>query len=44
MKSVFIAIAALAATVVSAQNNIVSITSPLMNTVYTAGQDAIISW
>ncbi|GAA5801943.1 hypothetical protein HPULCUR_011579 [Helicostylum pulchrum] len=44
MKSVFIAIAALAATVVSAQNNIVSITSPLMNTVYTAGQDAVISW
>ncbi|KAG2235297.1 hypothetical protein BDF21DRAFT_497253 [Thamnidium elegans] len=44
MKSFFVAIAALAATVVTAQNNIVSITSPLMNAVYTAGQDAVISW
>ncbi|EPB91286.1 hypothetical protein HMPREF1544_01802 [Mucor circinelloides 1006PhL] len=43
MKSIFAAIAALAATVVSAQN-IVSITSPLTGTVYTAGQPAIITW
>lgn len=44
MKSVLVAIAAIAATVVSAQNNIVSVTSPLMNTVYTAGKTARISW
>lgn len=43
MKSIFAAIAALAVTVVSAQN-IVSITSPLTGTVYTAGQPAIITW
>ncbi|KAG0743274.1 hypothetical protein G6F57_007677 [Rhizopus arrhizus] len=44
MKSVFATILAVAATVVSAQTNIVSITSPLTGTVYTAGQSAIISW
>lgn len=44
MKSIFAAIAVLAATVVSAQSNIVSITSPLIGTVYTAGQPAIITW
>lgn len=43
MKSIFAAIAVLAATVVSAQN-IVSITSPLTGTVYTAGQPAVITW
>lgn len=32
------------ATAVSAQYNIVSITSPLTGTVYHAGSDAIISW
>ncbi|KAI9243524.1 hypothetical protein BY458DRAFT_530585 [Sporodiniella umbellata] len=46
MKSVFAAILALAAATVSAQGNtnIVSITSPLTGTVYTAGKTAIISW
>lgn len=44
MKSVFATLLAVAATVVSAQTNIVSITSPLTGTVYTAGQSAIISW
>jgi hypothetical protein len=44
MKSIFAAIVAVAITTVSAQTNIVSITSPLTGTVYTAGQDAIISW
>lgn len=44
MKSIFAAILAVAATVASAQSNIVSITSPLTGTVYTAGQPAIISW
>ena len=43
MKSIFAAIAVLATAVVSAQN-IVSITSPLTGTVYTAGQPAIITW
>ncbi|KAI9364065.1 hypothetical protein BD770DRAFT_286263, partial [Pilaira anomala] len=44
MKSVLVAIAAIAATVVSAQNNILSVTSPLKGTVYTAGKTARISW
>ena len=44
MKSIFAAVAVLAATVVSAQSNIVSITSPLTGTVYTAGQPAVITW
>jgi hypothetical protein len=43
MRSTFIAIAAIATTFVSAQN-IVSITSPLSGTVYTAGKAALISW
>jgi hypothetical protein len=43
MKSIFAAVAAFVA-VVSAQANVVSITSPLSGTVYTAGQPAIITW
>ncbi|KAI8883345.1 hypothetical protein K501DRAFT_219425 [Backusella circina FSU 941] len=43
MKSIFAAVVALVAAV-SAQANIVSITSPLSGTVYTAGQPAIITW
>ncbi|ORZ11999.1 hypothetical protein BCR42DRAFT_99243 [Absidia repens] len=43
MRSIFFAIAALGASIVSA-DNIVSITSPLTGTVYTAGQPALISW
>ncbi|KAI8987575.1 hypothetical protein BDF20DRAFT_850985 [Mycotypha africana] len=41
--SIFAAIATLA-TAVSAQTSIVSITSPLTGTVYTAGQPATITW
>ncbi|CAO3702926.1 unnamed protein product [Rhizopus stolonifer] len=44
IKSIFATLLAVAATAVSAQTNIVSITSPLTGTVYTAGQSAIISW
>ncbi|KAI9489754.1 Ser-Thr-rich glycosyl-phosphatidyl-inositol-anchored membrane family-domain-containing protein [Zychaea mexicana] len=45
MKSIVAAIAALAVASVSAQQaNIVSITSPLEGTTYTAGQEATISW
>ncbi|KAL1928079.1 hypothetical protein VTP01DRAFT_2995 [Rhizomucor pusillus] len=46
MKSIVAAIAALAVASVSAQNstNILSVTAPLTGTVYTAGQDAIITW
>ncbi|KAI8098387.1 uncharacterized protein B0P05DRAFT_521746 [Gilbertella persicaria] len=44
MKSVLATLAAIAATVVSAQYNVVSITSPLTGTVYTAGQNASITW
>lgn len=44
MKSVFATIFAITATIVSAQVNIVSITSPLTGTIYTAGESAKISW
>ncbi|KAI8642435.1 Ser-Thr-rich glycosyl-phosphatidyl-inositol-anchored membrane family-domain-containing protein [Parasitella parasitica] len=44
MKSIFAAVAALTVAVVSAQSNIVSVTSPLTGTVYTAGQPAVITW
>ncbi|KAI8138508.1 hypothetical protein BJV82DRAFT_631075 [Fennellomyces sp. T-0311] len=44
MKSIVAAIAALAVVAVSAQEVIVSITSPLEGTVYTAGKEATISW
>ncbi|CEG68580.1 hypothetical protein RMATCC62417_04814 [Rhizopus microsporus] len=44
MKFSVAAILALAISAVSAQTNIVSITSPLTGTVYTAGKPAIISW
>ncbi|KAI8335834.1 hypothetical protein BC941DRAFT_429522 [Chlamydoabsidia padenii] len=44
MRSIIFAIATIATTLVSAQQNIVSITSPLTGTVYTAGKPAIISW
>lgn len=46
MKSIVAAIAALAFTVVSAQGQagIVSVTSPTSGTVFTAGEDARISW
>lgn len=44
MKSVFATLLAIAATVVSAQVNIVSVTSPLTGTSYTAGESAKISW
>jgi hypothetical protein len=43
MKSIF-AIATLAIAAVSAQVNIISVTSPLTGTVYTAGEPATISW
>lgn len=41
--SIAAALVALAASV-NAQANIISITSPLTGTVYTAGSDAVISW
>lgn len=46
MKSIVAAIAALAFAVVSAQDQvgIVSVTSPTSGTVFTAGEDARISW
>ncbi|CEP09693.1 hypothetical protein [Parasitella parasitica] len=44
MKSIVAAITAIAVTIVSAQSNIVSVTSPLAGTVYTAGQPAVITW
>ncbi|KAH8547656.1 hypothetical protein BGW37DRAFT_509709 [Umbelopsis sp. PMI_123] len=44
MKSIVAAIAAFAVAAVSAQTNIVSITSPLTGNVYTAGQTALITW
>ncbi|KAI7902859.1 uncharacterized protein BX663DRAFT_434613, partial [Cokeromyces recurvatus] len=44
MKSIFAAIVALGVSVVSAQYNIVSITSPLKGAVYVAGKPATISW
>ncbi|ORE07749.1 hypothetical protein BCV72DRAFT_226149 [Rhizopus microsporus var. microsporus] len=44
MKFSVAAILALAVSAVSAQTNIVSVTSPLTGTVYTAGKPAIISW
>lgn len=44
MKSIIAAIAAFAIAAVSAQTTPVSLTSPLTGTVYTAGQNAIITW
>ncbi|KAI8371206.1 hypothetical protein EDC96DRAFT_501802 [Choanephora cucurbitarum] len=44
MKFSIAAVIATVASVVSAQANIVSVTSPLTNTVYTAGQNATITW
>jgi hypothetical protein len=43
MKSIFVAVATFVAAV-TAQNGIISVTSPLTDTTYTAGQPAIISW
>ncbi|KAI8365108.1 hypothetical protein BD560DRAFT_332845 [Blakeslea trispora] len=44
MKFSFAIVVATVVSVVSAQFNIVSITSPLTNTEYTAGQNASITW
>ncbi|KAG0178020.1 hypothetical protein DFQ29_004040 [Apophysomyces sp. BC1021] len=44
MKSIFATIAALAAVATVSAQNIVSITSPLVGTTFTAGQPATISW
>ncbi|KAI8098530.1 uncharacterized protein BX664DRAFT_1859 [Halteromyces radiatus] len=44
MKSILLAIATLGVSIISAQQNIVSVTSPLQGTTYTAGQSAIIAW
>jgi hypothetical protein len=44
MKSIIAAIATFAIAAVSAQTAIVSLTSPLTGTVYTAGSNAIITW
>ncbi|KAH8553459.1 hypothetical protein BGW37DRAFT_485813 [Umbelopsis sp. PMI_123] len=44
MKSIAAAIAFFAIAAVSAQTNMLSITSPLAGTVYTAGQNAVAAW
>lgn len=45
MKSIVAAIAALAVSTISAQSTgILSVTSPIQGTVYTAGKDALITW
>ncbi|KAI7880848.1 hypothetical protein K492DRAFT_207249 [Lichtheimia hyalospora FSU 10163] len=45
MKSIVVAIAALAVSTISAQSTgILSVTSPIQGTTYTAGKDALITW